>query len=90
LIAGSTIYDSNLVALQAIGTTWFGPGTQGSRMTALTNGVGASGNVKLISSNVTPSTSIDKLTGGSGNDWFWAKVTDKITDLDASDSLISL
>ena len=63
-------------------------GTQESRVAALTGAVGVGGNVQLISSNITYSTSIDTLTGGPNYDWFWSKTTDKITDLQAGDTWV--
>jgi hypothetical protein len=78
LIGGSTVYDSNPTALRDIWEEWSESGH--SYLTRIHNltfgGPGAlNGNVLLNTATVIPDAgALDILLGGSGKDWYWAKL----------------
>jgi Ca2+-binding RTX toxin-like protein len=74
LIGGSTDHDGNLAALDAIMTEWGSvPTPYATRITNLTNGVGAGGSIKLDLSTVHDDGEADTLRGRLGLDWFFAR-----------------
>lgn len=93
LFNGTTSFDTDVTTLAAIETFWTGAGTFDNRVTALRNGTATNGTtavgVALNSTTVFDDTSVDTLTGGGGNNWFFVKLTspnvDIVTDLTASD-----
>jgi hypothetical protein len=101
LIAGTTAYDDNLQALQAIMKEWNSSTSYASRISHLmgpTPGLNVlnSQGVFLVAGPTTgqatvfDDSSIDVLTGSAGQNWLWANLTgmgvkDKVTDLDAAE-----
>lgn len=87
LIAGTTAHDTATEALCAIMDEWTRTErTYEQRISSLTNGGGANGNVKLVNSGtgrtVFDDSSNDVLTGSSGLDWFFFDPDrDRATDL---------
>jgi hypothetical protein len=86
LIAGTTSYDTDKTALEAISSAWAGPGNTKTRVNTLKYaGVGVGNAIKLDGSTVTDDTDRDVLTGDGGPtptpDWFWAdSALDTLTD----------
>jgi Ca2+-binding RTX toxin-like protein len=89
LIAGSTSYDVNTRALLALLSEWKRTDTDyATRISHLRSGVGPSGSFMLTSTTVHEDTSADVLSGGAGQDWFWANVAqDTLTDRDPSEQV---
>jgi ELWxxDGT repeat protein len=84
LIAGTTTFDTNHVALAAIFAEWSSGRPLAARTENLRNGTGPvlSGLNVALKTKVTvlDDTSVDKLIGGTDLDWFWCEPTkDKIT-----------
>lgn len=81
LIGGTTTFDSNVTALNAIMKEWTSAKSYATRVAHLrgTQGGGLNGGVFLTSSTVTLGTTKETLTGRAGHDWFWATSLD-ITD----------
>jgi len=85
LIGGTTVYDRDSEALHAILTEWSRTGLSYSqRVNDLMNGGGLNGTFKLNEDTVFGGTANDILTGGSGQDWYFADVSrlgaDRVTD----------
>jgi alpha-L-arabinofuranosidase len=78
LIAGTTKYDKNYTALEAILAEWARTDEtyiqRVDNIHGFTTG-GLNGTYYLKSGSITESSGPDTLTGGSGNDWFWANLT---------------
>jgi hypothetical protein len=73
LIDGTTAYDSNAYALQALLAEWQRTDISYlQRIADLRGGLGLTNGNKLTSTTVTSDNSVDKLYGGPGQDWFWA------------------
>jgi Ca2+-binding RTX toxin-like protein len=95
LIAGTTAYDNNIAALEAILSRWNGSDSYSARVAAITAGVGSAG-YKLTSATVFSDSSVDTLTGSSGQDWFFANLDssggplDTITDHASNESAIDI
>jgi Ca2+-binding RTX toxin-like protein len=89
LIAGTTNYDTNAQALLAVLSEWQRTDADyTTRISHLRNGGGKNGSFKLTSSTVHADTSADVLTGGAGQDWFWAQLPqDTLTDRDPSEQV---
>ena len=91
LIAGFTDHDANLAALDAILSVWTSGLSYQSRVSALRSGVGVPKGIKLNSDTVHDDGVQDALLGGSGQDWFFAKLSgsnvDVISDLE-NDELV--
>lgn len=97
LIAGTTAFDSNETALDAIMAEWTSSRDTGTRMANLGgtgSGTRANGNHVLIATGIDRTVfddgACDVLTGSSGTDWFFANLSgpgllDRITDLSASE-----
>jgi len=84
LIAGSTDFDTNLVALNAIMAEWTSTSSYATRIKYLMGTLtrGKNGSMLLTASTVHDDGGKDVLTGGGGQDWFWANLSeDTITDL---------
>ena len=84
LISGSTIYDSNLMALCGITNEWTSANSFQDRVDNIFNGSGVSSGVngEFFFDNATVAVSDgekDELDGGSGSDWF---VADEESDRD--------
>ena len=101
LIGARTAFDTDAVALSAVLAEWSSPRSYQNRIANLRgtgSGARANGNVFLKRSG--PDATVfgdsvsDKLTGGSGLDWFFAHLTgnrkDKIHDLDNNELLEAL
>ena len=89
LIAGFTSHDLNLIALKAILAEWAGANTYPIRVANLRSGVGG---IRLQASGVGATVfndpvSVDTLTGGLNNDWFFANPGDILTDLAVAEFL---
>src|SRR5205814_7818895 len=101
LVAGSTRYDSQLAALDAIMAEWSSATDYATRLEHLMgpdaglNTVGSQGvflraGPTAAQATVYDDASVDVLTGAAGHDWFWANVEgcgvhDRITDLAGSE-----
>jgi hypothetical protein len=97
MIAGSTIYDYNEVALAAIMAEWTSADSLAARLANLTDNTASSlfsasrknGNYFLLDSGpnqtVFSDWSADTMTAGSGPDWIFASSSDKVTGLTATD-----
>jgi hypothetical protein len=96
LIAGSTIYDNNEVALAALMAEWTSSDSLATRIADLTDNTaspyftgGLNGNYFLLDSGpnqtVYSDSSADTITAGSGPDLIFASASDKITGLTAAD-----
>jgi Ca2+-binding RTX toxin-like protein len=84
LIAGTTTYEHNTAALDAILASWSTPNaTFNNIIKALRSGVGPKQQYSLGSATVPDHHSPDVLTGGIGRDWFWVASDDTITDRDS-------
>jgi Ca2+-binding RTX toxin-like protein len=87
LIAGTTNYDTNTAALLAVLSEWKRTDADyATRILHLRNGGGNNGTFVLTSSTVHNDTAADVLTGGAGQDWFWAHLSE-ITDRDPSEQV---
>jgi Ca2+-binding RTX toxin-like protein len=87
LIAGTTSYDTNTAALLALLSEWKRTDADYAiRISNLRNGGGNNGSFKLTSGTVHNDASADVLTGGAGQDWFWASLAE-ITDRDPSEQV---
>jgi uncharacterized delta-60 repeat protein len=97
LIAGSTSYDSDEVALAAIMAEWTSSDSLAARIANLTDNTASSlfsasrknGNYFLLNSGpnqtVYSDSSADTITAGSGPDLIFASTADKVTGLTATD-----
>jgi Ca2+-binding RTX toxin-like protein len=76
LIHGGTAYDASTAALLAVLAEWQrSDQTYSQRIDHLRNGTGLNGAARLTAATVPDDASGgDQLTGGGGDDWFWAKV----------------
>jgi Ca2+-binding RTX toxin-like protein len=73
LIGGSTIYDLNAQALDAILAEWRRTDEDyPTRIANLRAGVGQGAYHLVLGDTVLDDTAADLLTGGAGMDWFWA------------------
>jgi hypothetical protein len=76
LIGGSTIYDQNFAALQAILAEWQSALSYADRIARIRAGVGPDGSVKLVwGTTVVDDLARDILLGNGGLDWFFASTT---------------
>lgn len=71
LIGGSTAFDTDLVALQSLGASWFGPGSFAARKSALESGVASPRGQLRLARGVTyfDDSTVDVLLGGGDFDW---------------------
>ncbi len=76
LIHGATAYDASTAALLAVLAEWQrSDQTYSQRIDHLRNGTGLNGAARLTAATVPDDASSgDQLTGGGGDDWFWAKL----------------
>jgi Ca2+-binding RTX toxin-like protein len=76
LIGGQTAYDHNTAALDALLAEWSLPGVSyADRIKQLRSGVGPNQQFRLDNTTVLNDGVNDILSGGAGNDWFWANLT---------------
>ena len=80
VVANSTIYDDNEVALMAIVQEWSSSHSYSSRVNNIRNGGGNNGAFVLNSGTVLDDGTPDALWGNGGQDWFLTGVKDKIWD----------
>lgn len=85
IIGGSTNFDHDFTALDKImaewGTTTIAYATRIKHLMGTLAG-GFNGTTKLTTSTVHNNVpNVNVLTGGGGQDWFWAKVANEVTDL---------
>ena len=90
LIAGTTAFDNQEAALAAIMAEWGSADSYATRVKYLSQGGGLNGSFLLKATTVFDDSSPDKLTGGAGQDWFFANVLgagtlDKVTGKHKSD-----
>jgi Ca2+-binding RTX toxin-like protein len=91
LVAGTTAYDADRGALEAIRAAWLADQPFATRVAALTAGVGTGGAVKLGAGTVFDDAATDILTGSAGSDWFLlAAGGNTITDLAAADRITAV
>ena len=84
LIGGKTTSDAVISKLNNIRTEWISANLCATRITNLRAGVGpsvAALKAKVTVTNDATSGSVDTLTGGMGQDWFFKALDDVITDL---------
>jgi hypothetical protein len=85
LIGGTTSYDANDLALEAILNEWASAKTYAARINNLRTGGGLSGGYSLQATGTGQTVfndgAGDTLTGGLGRDWFFQGTGDLITDL---------
>jgi Ca2+-binding RTX toxin-like protein len=74
LIAGSTAYDTDPAALAAIAQEWARDAGYDERVANLMSGVGEDGSIRLDATTVFDDGEADVLTGGDGQDWFFANL----------------
>lgn len=91
LIAGATVYDAksdaNMCDLCAIQDEWLhGSGGYAGRIGHLKTGGGRSRIPPLNSTTIFSDTEVDRLTGGTGLDWFLVGTGDLITDKAANET----
>ena len=82
LIGGTTTFDGNLVALNAIRNEWTSGKSYATRVAHLDGAScagGLNGSYVLTSSTVNLGITNDTITGAASSDWFWATTLD-ITD----------
>ena len=90
LIGGKTTSDAVISKLNDIRTEWISANLYATRFANLRAGVGASNaslKAKVNVTNDATSGSVDTLTGGSDQDWYFKAVDDVITDLFAGEIL---
>jgi Ca2+-binding RTX toxin-like protein len=76
LIGGSTTWDNNRAAMQAIMAVWSSSMSYTARIQALSvDGVGSTKQYKLNKTTVIEDNAIDILLGGLTDDWFFANTT---------------
>ncbi|MGA2497671.1 MAG: hypothetical protein ABSH20_08005 [Tepidisphaeraceae bacterium] len=86
LLAGTSIYDTNFVALAALQKEWTRANTTYAQRVAHLKGSagGLNAGFALSSSTIQDDAAADILTGGPDNDAFWGRFStgarDKITD----------
>ncbi|RLT09511.1 MAG: hypothetical protein DWI22_05535, partial [Planctomycetota bacterium] len=90
LIGGRTTNDSVLSQLNVLRAEWISANSYADRQTHLRAGVGtplASLKAKDTVLNDAPSGSVDTLTGGNGQDWYFGALDDVITELTTGELL---
>jgi Ca2+-binding RTX toxin-like protein len=88
VVANSTTYDNNEVALMAILQEWSSSHSYSTRVNNIRNGGGNNGAFALNSGTVLDDGTPDTLWGNGGQDWFLTGVKDKIRDK-ASNELVN-
>jgi Ca2+-binding RTX toxin-like protein len=87
LIGGTTSHDANATALFAILNEWSRIVPRGTRITKLKNGGGLNGSAVLTAGGtVLADGAVDRLTSGTGQDWFFRAIADSDLLLDATAS----
>ncbi len=87
LVAGSTDYDEDAAALQAIMAEWTSGNDYETRVDNLRNGGGENGAFVLDEETVNDDEDKDTLWGDGGLDWFWIGLGDKAKDRSALELL---
>jgi len=85
VVANSTTYDNNEVALMAILQEWSSSHSYSTRVNNIRNGGGNNGAFALNSGTVLDDGTPDTLWGNGGQDWFLIGVKDKIRDKASSE-----
>jgi Ca2+-binding RTX toxin-like protein len=88
LVAGTTAYDGDPAALDAIRAEWGRDLPFNTRVANLAAGVGPGGSIKLGAGTVFDDAATDVLTGTAGSDWFLfngAAGRTSVTDKTSSD-----
>ena len=81
LIGGYTLYDTNVVGLRSLLAEWSRDSDYRSRQNRLRLGGGLNGSFVLSSATVKDDNAVDRLTGSSGRDWFFAQLSGSSLDL---------
>lgn len=91
IIHGSTRYDANTAALDALLAEWSRTtATYAQRVTRLRTGVGGLNGANKLTGAVADDLATDSMSGGAGQDWFFARVTapaDILSDRAANENL---
>ena len=90
LIGGKTTSDAVIAKLNDLRAEWISANLYATRTANLGAGVGpsvASLKAKVTVTNDATSGSVDTMTGGTGDDWFFMALDDVITDLLAGEAL---
>jgi hypothetical protein len=98
LIAGTTNYDTNITALNALMAEWSSTSVPFATRVAHLSGTqsgGRNGTTYLTSSTVQKSNGLNTLIGGTGGspsalDWFWVSAGDVITDSNTGKKVTTL
>jgi hypothetical protein len=97
MIAGTTSFDDNVAALEALRAEWARTDADYQTRIAQLNGTqagGLNGGFLLTSQTVTGNGGGNDLYGGLGQDWLWATVSgsnqDRLHNLEAGDIVTSL
>jgi Ca2+-binding RTX toxin-like protein len=75
-VGGSTAYDNNLAALQALQAEWTSGGSNATRISNIRNGGGLNGSFVLkvgAGATVFDDSAKDTYTGGNDRDWFFRR-----------------
>jgi len=80
LLGGSTIYDNNFAALDALMAEWRSDATYATRVQHVTSGGGLNGSFKLDSTTINDDGVLDTLFGGLETDLFYDGRRDRIED----------
>ncbi len=82
IIGGTTSFDHNLAALNAIMAEWASLNSYAVKIKHLmgTLAGGLNGSTKLTTSTVLNNSQASTLTGGQGLDWFWSSSQDQVND----------
>jgi uncharacterized repeat protein (TIGR01451 family) len=85
LVANSTVYDNNTVALMSILMEWTSSRSYGTRVSNIRSGGGSNGGFTLNGGTVQDDGRPDTLWGNGGQDWFLTGVKDRIRDKAANE-----
>jgi hypothetical protein len=81
LIGGTTLYDTNLIALDALFAEWTSTQSIGQRFQAIRNGISVGGQTYALNkTTVLPDNAPDSLIGGAGINWFFVDSDDTINN----------
>ena len=89
IIGGSTTYDDNNAALDAILAEWRSTGSYATRIAHLKNGGGLNGSVELnLGTTVIDDLAANVLTGAAGGkNWYFKGTKDTITNLKSGEQV---
>ncbi|MBL8817101.1 MAG: hypothetical protein JNL58_13820 [Planctomyces sp.] len=92
LVGGRTTSDTSIAKLNVIHAEWISANAYSTRISNLRAGVGSSTNSLKAKVTVRNDSvgSVDSLTGGTGDDWFFKALDDVLTDLFAGETVDAL